>query len=36
MKPGAKQNAMEAGMNGHIAKPTEIPKLVEALKNVLK
>ena len=31
-----KQHAFAAGMNGHIAKPIEIPKLVEALKNTLK
>lgn len=30
-----KQNAFEAGMNGHIAKPIEIPKLVETLKEIL-
>ena len=31
-----KRAAMEAGMNGHIAKPIEIPKLMETLKNILK
>lgn len=31
-----RQNAFEAGMNGHIAKPIEIPKLVETLKNILE
>ena len=27
-----KKNAQEAGMNGHVAKPIEIPKLIEVLK----
>lgn len=31
-----KKNAFAAGMNGHIAKPIEIPKLVENLKKFLK
>ena len=26
-----KKNALDAGMNGHLAKPIEIPKLVEML-----
>ena len=30
-----KKNALDAGMNGHIAKPIEIAKLVETLKGVL-
>ena len=29
-----KQNALDAGMNGHIAKPIEIPKLEETLKHI--
>lgn len=28
-----KQNALAAGMDAHIAKPIEIPKLMETLKN---
>ncbi len=28
--------ALEAGMNGHIAKPIDIPKLMELLKEILK
>ena len=28
--------ALEAGMNGHIAKPIDIPKLMEVLMEVLK
>ena len=28
--------ALDAGMNGHIAKPIDIPKLLELLKDVLK
>lgn len=30
-----KKNAMEAGMNGHIAKPIEITKLVEILRDFI-
>ena len=30
-----KRAALEAGMNGHIAKPIEIPKLMETLKEIL-
>ncbi|MCI8517848.1 MAG: response regulator [Hungatella sp.] len=30
-----KRAALEAGMNGHIAKPIDIPKLMEALREVL-
>ncbi len=28
--------ALEAGMNGHIAKPINIPKLLDLLKEILK
>ena len=31
-----RQNALNAGMNGHIAKPLDIPKLFETLKNFFK
>lgn len=31
-----RQNAMAAGMNGHLAKPIEIAKLVEMLEIFLK
>ena len=31
-----RQAALAAGMNGHIAKPIEIPKLEEALRQILK
>ena len=31
-----KRTALEAGMNGHIAKPIEIPKLMGTLKEILK
>lgn len=31
-----KQNAIEAGMNGHISKPISISKLMDTLKNILK
>lgn len=31
-----KQKAIEAGMNSHIAKPVEIPKLMETLNEILK
>ena len=30
-----RQRALEAGMNGHIAKPIEIPKLMDALYRLL-
>ena len=30
-----KKAAFEAGMNGHIAKPIDIPKLIEVLREVL-
>lgn len=30
-----KKNALDAGMNGHLAKPIEIPKLVEILGECL-
>lgn len=30
-----KKNALEAGMNGHLSKPIEITKLVEALGKLL-
>lgn len=30
-----KKNALDAGMNGHLAKPIEIPKLVEMLGECL-
>ncbi|MDO4458868.1 MAG: transporter substrate-binding domain-containing protein [Clostridia bacterium] len=30
-----KKNAFESGMNNHLAKPIEIPKLMEALRNTL-
>ena len=30
-----KQEAFAAGMNGHIGKPIEIPKLLKTLKNIL-
>lgn len=30
-----KKNALDAGMNGHIAKPIEVTKLVDTLRNVL-
>lgn len=30
------QAAKDAGMNGHIAKPINIPQMVETLKKVLK
>jgi len=28
--------ALEAGMNGHIAKPIDVPKLMELLTEILK
>ena len=31
-----KKAAIEAGMNGHLAKPIDVPKLVETLKEILK
>ena len=31
-----KQNALEAGMNGHIAKPIDVSKLLETISEVLK
>ena len=31
-----KQNALNAGMNGHIAKPIDVPKLFDTLTNLLK
>ena len=31
-----KRAALEAGMNGHIAKPIEIPKLIPALREILQ
>lgn len=31
-----KKAAMEAGMNGHVAKPIDIPELMEMLRNILK
>ena len=31
-----KRNALDAGMNGHIAKPIEIHKLIDALRNCLE
>lgn len=31
-----KQNAMDAGMNGHVAKPIDIPMLMNTLRDVLK
>ena len=31
-----RQNALEAGMNGHIAKPLDIPHLLQVLADVLK
>lgn len=31
-----RQNAFKAGMNGHIAKPIDIPKLLETLTEILK
>ena len=30
-----RQNALDAGMNGHLAKPIEIPKLLEMLSGFL-
>ncbi len=31
-----KRKSYEAGMNGHLAKPIEIPKLMEVLASILK
>ena len=31
-----KQNAVNAGMNGHIAKPLDVPKLLDTLSGILK
>ena len=31
-----KRQALEAGMNAHIAKPIEIPKLMETLNGIFK
>ena len=31
-----RQNALKAGMNGHIAKPLDIPHLLQVLADVLK
>ena len=31
-----RRNALEAGMNRHIAKPVEISKLTEALEEILE
>ncbi len=31
-----KQKALEAGMNGHVAKPIDIPQLMDTLKEVLR
>lgn len=30
-----KKEAKEAGMNGHLAKPIEIPELIKTLKEIL-
>ena len=30
-----RHNAMEAGMNEHIAKPIDVPKLIEVLQQIL-
>ena len=30
-----KQNAFDSGMNGHLAKPIEVPKLMEMLTRFL-
>ena len=30
------RDALDAGMNGHISKPIEIPKLLEALQQLLR
>ena len=31
-----RQEALEAGMNGHIAKPIDVPKLLELLRELLR
>ena len=31
-----RQNALKSGMNGHIAKPLDIPHLLQVLADVLK
>ncbi len=31
-----KKAALDAGMNGHIAKPIDVPKLLELLREILK
>lgn len=31
-----RQNALEAGMNGHIAKPLDVPHLLRVLADALK
>jgi CheY-like chemotaxis protein len=31
-----RKNALEAGMNGHLAKPYDIPAMLETLKNLLR
>ena len=31
-----KQNAMNAGMNGHLSKPVDVPKLIDVLFGILK
>ena len=31
-----RRNALESGMNGHIAKPLDIPHLLQVLADVLK
>ncbi len=31
-----RQEALEAGMNGHVAKPIDVPKLLELLREILK
>lgn len=31
-----REKAMEAGMNGHISKPVDVPKLLETLKDILR
>ena len=31
-----KQNALAAGMNGHIAKPVDVDKLIKTLSEILK
>lgn len=31
-----RKNALDAGMNGHLAKPYDIPAMLETLKNLLR